>query len=132
MATKEVKEELTVEDVSSGEEDIETSPTPKPKRAYTPRPPKTEAQMEAFKKAIETRNANAKKRKEEAEKMLAQSKKETEDKVVKKAIAIKKKQIKAQLALDEISDDEEPIEVVKQKVKKVVERPPPKPVFIFV
>lgn len=130
MATKEVKEELTIEDVSSGEEDIETPP--KPKRAYTPRPAKTEAQMEAFKKAIETRNANAKKRKDEAEKMLSQSKKEMEDKVVKKAIAIKKKQIKAQIALDEISDDDEPIEVVKQKVKKVVERPAPKPVFTFV
>jgi hypothetical protein len=64
--------------------------------------------------------------------MLAQSKKETEEKVVKKAIAIKKKQIKAQLALEELSDDDEPIEVVKQKVKKVVERPASKPTFIFV
>ena len=122
--SKEVKE-----DVSSEEEQIET---PKPKREYKPRPPKTEAQLAAFQKAIATRDANAKRRKEEADKMLAQSKKETEDKVVKKALSIKKKQIKAQLALEEISDDDEPIEVVKQKVKKVAERPPPKPVFVFV
>jgi len=122
--SKEVKE-----DVSSEEEQIET---PKPKREYKPRPPKTEAQLLAFQKAIATRDANAKRRKEEADKMLAQSKKETEDKVVKKALSIKKKQIKAQLALEEISDDDEPIEVVKQKVKKVAERPPPKPVFTFV
>ena len=123
--SKEVKE-----DVSSEEEQIETPV--KPKRQYTPRPAKTEKQMEAFQKAIATRDANAKRRKEEADKMLAQSKKETEDKVVKKALSIKKKQIKAQLALEEISDDDEPIEVVKQKVKRVAERPPPKPVFTFV
>ena len=120
----EVKEELVVEDVS--DEEV------KPKRAYRPRPPKTPAQLEAFQKAVATRDANAKRRKDETEKMLAQSKKETEDKVVKKAIAIKKKQIKAQLALEEISDDDEPIEVVKQKVKKVAERPPPKMAFTFV
>jgi len=123
----EVKEDLKVEDVSS-EEEVEV----KPKREYKPRPPKTEKQLEAFQKAIATRDANAKKRKEAAEKMLAQSKKEMEDKVVKKALSIKKKQIKAQLALEEISDDDEPIEVVKQKVKKVAERTPPKPMFVFV
>lgn len=120
--------ELSVE-ISDEESDEET---PKPKREYKPRPPKTKAQMDAFKKAIETRNANAKKRREEAEKMLSEAKTETETKIVKKALAIKKKQIKAQIALDEISDDDEPIEVIKQKVKKVVERVPAKPVFTFV
>jgi hypothetical protein len=125
---------LVIEDVSS-EEEIETPPTPatpKPKREYKPRPPKTEAQLEAFKKAVATRDANAKRRKEETEKMLAESKKETEEKVVKKAIAIKKKQIKAQLALEQLSDDDEPIEVVKEKVKKSVARPAPKPAFTFI
>ena len=123
--------EPEVKDVSSDEETIEI-PAPKPKREYKPRPPKTQAQLDAFKKAISARDVNAKRRKEEAEKMLAESKKETEAKVVKKAIAIKKKQIKAQLALEEISDDDEPIEVVKEKVKKSVARPSPKPTFTFV
>jgi hypothetical protein len=122
----EVKEETVPEDVSDEEVEV------KPKRPYKPRPPKTPAQLEAFQKAIAARDANAKRRREEAEKMLAQSKKETEDKVVKKALSIKKKQLKAQLALEEISDDDEPIEVIKQKVKKVAERPPPKPAFTFV
>jgi hypothetical protein len=122
----EVKEDIVVEDVSDEEVEV------KPKRPYKPRPPKTPAQLEAFQKAIAARDANAKRRREEAEKMLAQSKKETEDKVVKKALSIKKKQLKAQLALEEISDDDEPIEVIKQKVKKVAERPPPKPAFTFV
>jgi hypothetical protein len=124
--------ELKIENVSSDDETIETPATPKPKREYKPRPPKTQAQLDAFKKAVATRDANAKRRREEAEKILAESKKETEEKVVKKAIAIKKKQIKAQLALEELSDDDEPIEVVKQKVKKVAERPAPKLAFTFV
>jgi hypothetical protein len=103
-----------------------------PKRAFKPRPPKTPAQLEAFKKAVATRAENSKRRKDAADELLAQSKKETEDKVIRKAIAIKKKQLKAQIALEEISSDDEPIEVIKQKVKKVVDRPPPKPVFTFV
>jgi hypothetical protein len=123
--------EIVKEEDLSSEEEIETS-TPKPKREYKPRPAKTEKQLEAFKKAVAARDANSKRRREEAEKMLAESKKETEEKVVKKAIAIKKKQIKAQLALEELSDDDEPIEVVKQKVKKVTERPAPKIAFTFV
>ena len=119
------------EEIESSDEEVST-PVVKPKRESKPRPPKTQKQIDAFKKAIEARNANAKIRREEAQKMLAQAKTETETKIVKKALAIKKKQIKAQLALDEISDDDEPIEVIKMKVKKVAERPPPKPSFTFV
>jgi len=122
----EVKEDVPAEELSDEEVEV------KPKRPYKPRPPKTQAQLDAFKKAIATRDANAKRRRDEAEKMLAQSKRETEDKVVKKALSIKKKQLKAQLALEEISDDDEPIEVIKKQVKKVVDRPPPKPSFTFV
>ena len=112
-------------------EEPKEEPEEQPKRPYKPRPPKTAAQLEAFKKAVATRNANAKRRKDAADELLAQSKKETEDKVVRKAISIKKKQLKAQIALEEISSDDEPIEVIKQKVKKVVERAP-KPSFTFV
>jgi hypothetical protein len=35
---------------------------------------------------------------------------------MKKAISIKKKQIKQQIALDDISSDDEPIESIKKKV----------------
>ena len=41
-----------------------------------------------------------------------------EQKIVKKAISIKKKQILKEAALDEISDDETPMEAIKQIVKK--------------
>ena len=41
-----------------------------------------------------------------------------EDKIVKKAISIKKKQILKQKVLDEISDEETPVEEVKAKIIK--------------
>jgi hypothetical protein len=89
--------------------------------------------MEAWKKALATRALNNKKKKEEAEALARQSQKDLEDQVVKKAIAIKKKQIKAKAKLDEVlSDDDTPIEVVRQVAKKVVAKQVAKPVFTFV
>lgn len=93
---------------------------------------KTPAQMAAFAKALKTREENTRRRKEEAARLEADARKELEASVVKKAVSIKKKQIKAQLALDEISDDDEPIQAVRERVKKVAERPPPKQLFVFV
>jgi hypothetical protein len=57
-----------------------------------------------------------------------EDKAELEKKVVAKAISIKKKQIKNQVALDEISDDDTPIEVIRKIVKKVE---PVKPKYPF-
>ena len=45
-------------------------------------------------------------------------KKENEAKIINKCISIKKKQIKKQIVLDEISDDDEPIELIKEKIIK--------------
>jgi hypothetical protein len=63
-----------------------------------------------------------------------ENKKQLEEKIVKKAVSIKKKQIKKELALDEISDDETPIEEIKQKIitKKTQPQEPPKPRYIFI
>jgi hypothetical protein len=59
---------------------------------------------------------------DEDEKLLAEYKKQlskkTETKIVKKAIGIKKKQIVREEEIDEISEDETPIEVVKEIIKK--------------
>ena len=58
-----------------------------------------------------------------------------EDKVVKKAISIKKKQIKKEQILDEISDDETPMEKIKEIAKKKnhpAPQPEPKQQYIFV
>ena len=43
---------------------------------------------------------------------------EIKDKIIKKAIAIKKRQIKKEAILDEIEDDDTPIEKVKKIMKK--------------
>jgi hypothetical protein len=92
------------------------------------------------------------KQKEEQER-----KKKIEEKIVNKAISIKKKQIKKEEILDEVSDDDTPIEEIKQKIiskklpakEKVIERQlptversslriemptpiPQKPKFIFI
>lgn len=121
-----------------------------------PKKPKkvpTEAQLEGMRKGRETlaqRNAEKKAQREAEE---AERKRQLEEKVVNKAISIKKKQLKQEIALDEISDDETPIEEIKQKIKRVTPQTPrapsvnikapivnatpppqikPKPSFIFV
>ena len=71
----------------------------------------------------------------EVQKRLSQYKEGLEQKIVKKAISIKKKQIIKEAALDEISDDETPIEAIKQIAKKKKQLIPPvddKPKYIFV
>ena len=69
--------------------------------------PRSEKQIEAFKKAQAKRDENRAKQKEESKKVL-------EEKVVQKAMSIKKKQIKKMKVLEDISDDETPIEQIRQ------------------
>ena len=90
----------------------------------------TEKQLEALKKGQQTRDENARKRKEEAMRIAEEEKKKLEAKIVRKAISIKKKEIKKQSALDEISDDETPIQKIKEVIgTKVPVKPPlPEPV----
>ena len=96
----------------------------KPKRVLN------EAQLEGMKKgreALALKNAEKKAQREAEE---AERKRQLEEKVVSKAISIKKKQLKQEIALDEISDDETPIEEIKQKViakKQVAPKAPPPP-----
>lgn len=81
--------------------------------------PRTEKQIEAFKKAQENRAKNILLKKEQGKKAL-------EEKILQKALSIKKKQINKHYdlaVLDQISDDETPIEEIKQKHRAVT--PPP-------
>ena len=91
----------------------------------------TEKQLEALKKGQEKRNDNRVKNKLEREKKEEEERKILEEKLVKKAISIKKKQIKKQAVLDEISDDETPIEKVKAIATKIDEPKKPVPLFKF-
>ena len=72
---------------------------------------------------------------DEVQKRLNEYKTGLEQKVVRKAISIKKKQIKKEAVLEEISDDETPIQKIKEIAKKKNHpAPQPEPVnkFIFV
>jgi hypothetical protein len=108
-----VKQPTPAESEEEEEEEICEPPTPKPKRE------RTQKQIEAFNRCIETKKKKAAERAAEAKRLAEYDKKALEEKVVKKAISIKKKQIKKQSALDEISDDDEPIEKIKEHVKTI-------------
>ena len=106
------------------------------KKAVKEKKPRTAKQIEAFEKARQTREKNALARKQMRDEEAIAIRKEVEDKLVKKAIAVKKKQIKQQAVLDEISDDDTPLEEVekiatrsktrlKREVSKDFPAPPP-------
>lgn len=118
-------------------------PVPKPDPVYKPRTQpqvkkeRTEAQKEATRRMLEARDAKRAERgsvkavKEdlkavrdaEIEKLKEQAVKDYQDSLVRKAISIKKKQIKKQAELDEISEDETPIEEIRKIVKKAPVKP---------
>ena len=81
--------------------------------------PRSQKQIEAFEKAKQNRLKSIEIKKLESKKLL-------EDKILSKAISIKKKQIRKQFKnynLDSISDDETPIEEIKEKHRAMT--PPP-------
>ena len=84
--------------------------------------PRTQKQIDAFTRAREIKSQNAKNRLDEKKSQDDFRKKEIEQKLVQKAISVKKKQIKQEQILDAISDDEdseeEPITYTKNPLKK--------------
>ena len=80
--------------------------------------PRTQKQIDAFKLVIAKREENRKQRAEQKMKDAEEAKALIETKIVKKAISIKKKEIKRQIILDDVSSDDEPIEEIKQKIVK--------------
>jgi hypothetical protein len=129
--TPEVIDE-TINDKDNLEQNENTETIQKSKK------PRTKKQMEAFERAKAIRDANFEKRKEEKRLKEEEERKIIEEKLVKKAISVKKKQIKKQAVLDEISDDETPIQKVKEivsqskknanKEQPIAQQPvPPKP-----
>tara|TARA_R110000850_G_scaffold173445_1_gene299080 strand:- start:871 stop:1365 length:495 start_codon:yes stop_codon:yes gene_type:complete len=105
-------------------EDVEEGRVPDPlenedavqadKNEVKEKKPRTAKQVEAFQKARESRERNALARKQSRDEEAIAIRKDVEDKLVKKAIAVKKKQIKQQAILDEISDDDTPLEEVEK------------------
>lgn len=123
------------------EEQNDTLEIPKPGRKK--RVP-SQKQLDVLKSAREKALLNAKEKQlqkrleEEAiqlevEKRLNQYKKGLEEKIIKKAVSIKKKEIKRQAALDDISDDDTPMEKIKQIATKQNHPPAPQqPKYIFI
>jgi hypothetical protein len=86
-----------------------------------PRKVLTEKQLEALKKGQQKRDENRERMRAEKKQKEEEEKKILEEKLVKKAIAVKKKQIKKQAVLDEISDDETPLEKIKVIAENIKE-----------
>lgn len=93
-------EPIPKESVSESDEEIEV----KPKRE------RTEKQRQSFLKAQATRLAKAEERKKERSLKDKQDKEELEQKLIEKAIKVKKKQIKKMKVIEDLSDDDTPIE----------------------
>ena len=71
----------------------------------------------------------------EVQRRLDEERKILEAKILKKAISIKKKEIKKRAILEEISDDDTPMEKIKEIASKPIQRLPSAPVqpkYIYV
>lgn len=129
------------EDLGKSDAVIDDEEDEEPQTITRAKKPRTEAQMKAFEKAKEKAKLNADKRKAEREAKALEEQKLIEEKLVKKAISLKKKQIKQQAVLDNIEDDDTPLPEIEKIVKELPakfrkpvkqEMPVPKPpAYIF-
>ena len=140
-----LQEEVPVEETQEETEENETIEIPKkvkkpvktPSGCKVPDRPKrerTQAQKDAWARCLakrqEKRDQRTEVKKSDAQ-LLKEYKaslaKRAEDKVIKKAVAIKKKAVMVEEYLNELEDGEEiPLEVVKEKIKQT-RKAPPKP-----
>lgn len=92
-------------------------PKPKARRTWVGKP-RTDKQLEMLAKGRANRQNNIRLQNEAKKIREAEEKKLLEEKIVQKAISIKKKQIKKEKVLDMISDDDTPKEEIIQKITK--------------
>ena len=132
MDNLETLEEL--EKISNNNETVEsiTLQAPKKKKVLS------QKQLDVLKNAREKMAQNAKEKlakkqleeeeiEKEVQRRLNEERKILENKIIKKAVSIKKKEIKRRAILDEISDDETPMEKIKEIANKPIQRLPPAP-----
>lgn len=120
-------------DILENSLDFVESETEEPTPLLAKKEPKkrkpTPKQLEVLEKAREKMIMNAREKKvkkqledeaieKEVQRRLNEYKKGVEEKIVRKAIAIKKKEIMKQAVLDEIEDDDIPMEKVIETVRK--------------
>lgn len=115
---------MSAEDL--GELEAKTDTESLPEQIQKSKKPRTQKQIEAFEKARKIRDEKRAERKEVKVKADTEYKQQKEEKIVKKALAIKKKQILADKVLDEVSEDDDiPMEVVKKIMKKYPKKSAP-------
>ena len=112
-----------IEDLEEGKnieevEDIEDNEEEKKCIQLKSKKPRSEKQIAAFKRTLEMRQIKIKERLDIKTKEKEEEKKEVEEKLIQKAISIKKKRVKKELLLSQISDDDEPIDKIKKKIVK--------------
>lgn len=111
--------EIKENESSSSDEEIEKKVIPKPKRQQT------EKQKECFKIAREKRMQNIAKNNEAKNLQKHEEKVKIEAKIIKKAVAIKKKQIKKEKVLEMTQSDESASDYeIPTKIKLTRQRPP--------
>ena len=86
------------------------------------RPPPSDKQKANFQKARDVRMANIQKRKDALREFEESAKNTMDSKIVKKAVSVKKRQILRESQLDEVSDDDTPLEQVVEVAKKTAIR----------
>ena len=132
-----INQGLEKEEILDDVPDDNSIEAPKEKKE---RRPKTQRQLDALHAGRSIKNAQVRREaRAEADEIM---KKRIEEKVVKKAVSIKKKQIMKEAVLDDISDEDIPAEVIQKIIKiksaptkqvKVVEPPAPQqPKYMFV
>ena len=103
---------------------------PVPVAVKKPRPPKTQKQLDAWQITKEKGIVATKLRKQLADEAKLVKKEEKEERIVKTALVIKRKEIKRNRILEDVSDGEDDVAPPK-KVKKVVIKEPEHQ-FVFV
>ena len=114
---------LQVEDIEAVKEVEELLPVIEEVQAVEAPPvkikkPRSQAQIDAFVKVRAKRDENRVARLKTKEDDAVVQKAQIEEKIVKKAVSIRKKQIVREAVLDDISDEDIPVDIVKKLVKR--------------
>ena len=143
LLTKEEPEGLEEDDDDNEVQAVKVDKTKaKVETTIAVKKPRTEKQIAVFERAKATAKTNADNRRIVAEMRAKEERELLDKKIVLKAIAIKKKEIKKQAILDAVSDDDTPIEEIRKIVSlpakksliKEIVLPPAveKPKYIFI
>jgi len=115
---EELKRQLAELEMPDTPKETETESVSDDEVQAKPKRERTEKQKLAFEKAQQTRLLRAEERRKQREQQEAEAKKELEAKLIQKAIAVKKKHIKRAKVIEELSDDDTPIQKPRQAPRK--------------